>query len=43
MIWIFPATALATIVFLFIGTAVFPDSADERKEIEKWMDGLTSR
>lgn len=43
MIWIFPATALATIVFLFIGTAVFPDSADERKEIEKWMDGLTSK
>ena len=43
MIWIFPATAIATIVFLFIGTAFLPDSADERKEIEKWMDGLTSR
>ena len=43
MIWIFPATALATIVFLFIGTAVFPDSADEHKVIEKWMDGLTSK
>ena len=40
MIWIFPATAVATIVFLFLGTAFFPDSADERKEIEKWMDGL---
>ena len=43
MVWIFPATAVATIVFLFIGTAFLPDSADERKEIEKWMDGLTSR
>ena len=43
MVWIFPATAIATIVFLFIGTAFLPDSADERKEIEKWMDGLTSR
>ena len=43
MIWIFPATTVATIVFLFLGTVVFPDSADERKEIEKWMDGLTSR
>ena len=43
MIWIFPATALATVVFLFLGTAFFPDSSDERKEIEKWMDGLTSR
>ena len=43
MVWIFPATAVATVVFLFIGTAFLPDSTDERKEIEKWMDGLTSR
>ena len=43
MIWIFPATAVATVAFLVLGTAFLPDSADERKEIEKWMDGLTSR
>ena len=43
MIWIFPATAVATILFLFAGTALLPDSVDERKEIEQWMDGLTSR
>ena len=27
----------------FIGTAFLPDSADGRKEVEKWMDGLTFR
>ena len=43
MIWIFPATALTTILFLAAGTFFFPDTADERKEIEKWMDTLTSR
>ena len=43
MTWIFPVTALATVLFLALGTWFFPDSADERKEIEKWMDGLTSR
>lgn len=43
MICIFPVTAVATVVFLVLGTVLFPDSADERKEIEKWMDGLTSR
>ena len=43
MTWIFPVTAVATVVFLALGTWFFPDSADERKEIEKWMDGLTSR
>ena len=43
MVWIFPVTAVATVVFLVLGTVLFPDSADERKEIEKWMDGLTSR
>ena len=43
MVCIFPVTAVATVVFLVLGTVLFPDSADERKEIEKWMDGLTSR
>ena len=43
MVWIFPATAAATLAFLAVGTWLFPDSADERKEIERWMDTLTSR
>ena len=43
MVWIFPMTAVATILFLVIGTLLFPDTADERKEIEQWMDTLTSR
>ena len=43
MIWIFPATAIATVVFLFLGTVFLPDSADERKVIEKWMDSLTCK
>jgi Na+/proline symporter len=43
MVWIFPATAFATVVFLAVGSRLFPDSADERAEVEKWMDGLTCR
>lgn len=43
MVWIFPMTAVATVLFLVLGTLFFPDTADERKEIEKWMDTLTSR
>ena len=43
MVWIFPSTAASTIVFLAIGSKVFQDNSDERKEVEKWMDGLTCR
>jgi lipopolysaccharide export LptBFGC system permease protein LptF len=43
MVWIFPSTAVSTIVFLAIGSKVFQDNPDERKEVEKWMDGLTCR
>ncbi len=41
MVWIFPATAGATILFLVLGTVIFPDTPDERKEIEAWVDGLS--
>ena len=41
--WTFPSTALATVAFLFLGTWMFPDRPEERKEIEKWMDTLTFR
>ena len=40
MIWIFPATALATIVFLFLGSAVFPDNPEERAAVDAFMDGI---
>ena len=43
MTWMFPLTALATIAFLLLGTALWPDTPDERKEIERWMDSLTCR
>ena len=37
MVWIFPATALVTIAFLALGTAVFPDNAEERREVEDFL------
>ena len=43
MIWIFPATALATVLFLVIGTVVFRDSPAERAEVDSFMDRLSSR
>ena len=43
MVWIFPATAAATVVFLFLGTALFPDRPDERAAVDRFMDKLDSR
>ena len=43
MVWIFPITAAATVACLIAGSAVWPDSPVERKEVERWMDGLTCR
>ena len=40
MVWIFPATALATAVFLFLGTALFPDAPDERAAVDRFMERL---
>ena len=37
MVWIFPATAVATVVFLALGTAVFPDKPEERREVEDFF------
>ena len=41
MIWIFPATALATILFLFLGTVLFPDRPDERAGVEDFFRQIT--
>lgn len=38
MIWIFPSTAVATIVFMLLGTALFPDKSDERETVDKFFE-----
>ena len=42
MIWIFPATAVATVFFLVIGTVLFRDTPSERAEVDAFMDRLSS-
>ena len=43
MVWIFPATAVATIAFLAIGTFLFPDRGDERREVDAFFDLLEEK
>ncbi len=43
MVWIFPATALATILFMIVGTKVWRDTADERKEVNAFMDRMEGK
>ena len=43
MIWIFPATAVATVLFLALGTALFPDKPEERREVDTFMDRIEGR
>ena len=43
MVWIFPMTAVATIVFLVLGTKLFPDRSDERAAVDAFMDRLSAR
>ena len=42
MVWIFPATALATVAFLVLGTMLFPDRPDERKEVEDFFRQIST-
>ena len=42
MVWIFPATSVATVVFLFLGTWLFPDSAEERAGVEAFFRQITT-
>ena len=37
MVWIFPATSLATVLFLALGTRLFPDSPAERAEVDAFF------
>ena len=41
MTWIFPATAVATVAFLALGTWLFPDSEDERAGVEDFFRQIT--
>ena len=42
MVWIFPLTAFATIVFLALGTLLFPDRPEEREEVESFFRQITT-
>ena len=37
MVWIFPATAIATIVFLFLGTWIFPDDPEGKRSVDEFF------
>ena len=43
MVWIFPATAAATVLFLVLGTVFFPDGPEARAEIDRFMDRLSAK
>ena len=34
MVWSFPLTAAATVICLIVGTALWPDTAEERKAVD---------
>ena len=42
MVWIFPATALATLLFLVLGTVIFPDRTGERLAVDAFMDRIAN-
>jgi len=41
MVWIFPMTAAATIVFLLLGTWLLPDGAADRAAVGAFMDRVS--
>ena len=43
MVWIFPLTAMATVAFLAVGTAIFPDSPSDRAEVDAFLDKLSAK
>ena len=43
MVWSFPLTAAATIVCLLIGTALWPDTAEERKTVDGFFARLEGK
>ena len=43
MVWIFPATSVATVLFLFLGSALFPDSAEDAAGVDAFFARLSGR
>lgn len=43
MVWIFPVTAAATVAFLAVGTAIFPDAPSDRAEVDAFFDRLSAK
>jgi len=43
MVWIFPMTSVATLVFLALGTALFPDNAEDRAVVDAFMNRVEGR
>ena len=42
MVWIFPATAVATVVSMVLGTLLFPDKDDERNTVDKFFERVNT-
>ena len=42
MVWIFPLTSVSTVIFLVVGTFVFPDRMDERAEVDEFFKRLAT-
>ena len=42
MVWIFPLTSAATVVFLVLGTLLFPDKPEERAELDVFFKKLSA-
>ena len=40
MVWCFPLTSAATVLFLVLGTALFRDSPEERATVDAFMDSV---
>ncbi len=43
MVWIFPATSLATFAFFFVGSALFKDTPEERAQVNAFMDRISGK
>jgi Na+/proline symporter len=42
MVWIFPLTAASTVIFLVLGTLVFPDRPEEKSEVDEFFKRLAT-
>ncbi len=42
MVWIFPSTSVATVLFLVLGTVLFPDTPSARTQVENFFRQLST-